>query len=265
MLLGEPGQTQYDLRFQVAGIPVRVHPLFWLIGLIIGARSGDGVTMLVWIGVVFVSVLVHELGHAFVMRYYGHSPRVVLYMLGGLAIPDSSPWSIGAKSAARTPYSQIIISAAGPAAGFGLALLTCAFIYAAGGNVQLVQSLPIFWTFDPGDGLLANNYMAINLVWALLFVNIFWGLLNLVPVYPLDGGQIARELFVMNDPWKGIVNSLWLSVIAAGALALYGFRYGDWFIGLMFVSLAISSYQALQQFGGGGGYGGGWGGGRRPW
>ena len=49
----------------------------------------------------------------------------------------------------------------------------------------------------------------------MLYVNIFWGLVNLLPVYPLDGGQIARELLELASPADGVRQSLWLSVIAA--------------------------------------------------
>ena len=90
MFAAEPAPTQFDLHFRIAGFPVRVHPLFWLMTLMMGARDDDPMTLLIWIGVVFLSILVHELGHALTMRYYGQDARIVLYMMGGLAIPESS-------------------------------------------------------------------------------------------------------------------------------------------------------------------------------
>jgi len=94
----EPSRTPYDLNFQFAGVPIRVHPLFWLATAILGAsslqadsaESNAGMKLLVWLVVVFVSILIHELGHAFVMRYFGEVPHVVLYLFGGLAISDPS-------------------------------------------------------------------------------------------------------------------------------------------------------------------------------
>ena len=62
-LFQPPPPTQYDLRFAIAGIPVRVHPLFWLITILFGF-SADLIQLLIWVFVVFVSILVHELGHA---------------------------------------------------------------------------------------------------------------------------------------------------------------------------------------------------------
>ena len=63
MLFQSPPPTRYDLRFSIAGIPVSVHPVFWLIALLFGS-SGDPLLIPIWILVVFVSILVHELGHA---------------------------------------------------------------------------------------------------------------------------------------------------------------------------------------------------------
>src|SRR5690606_844441 len=84
--------SPYDLRFQIAGIPIRVHPLFWLGALVLGMRL-DSATLILWMIVVFCSVLIHELGHALMMRYFGQSPHVVLYLMGGYASPRSEFYS----------------------------------------------------------------------------------------------------------------------------------------------------------------------------
>jgi Zn-dependent protease len=80
---------------------------------------------------------------------------------------------------------------------------------------------------------------------------------NLLPVFPLDGGQIALQLFIVNDSWGGTVKALWLSVFVGGAFAVIGgILMRDLFVALLFASLAVSNYFTLQQMGGGG---------RRPW
>ena len=87
----------------------------------------------------------------------------------------------------------------------------------------------------------------------LLYMNIFWGLVNLLPVFPLDGGQVARELFEQVDPWNGFVRSLWLSIITGVAVAIASWVYLDSrFMPLMFVSLADLQLYDLQQISGGG-------------
>src|SRR4051794_41088064 len=97
MLLGEPAPTQGDLHFRLFGFPVRVHPFFWLTTVIFGMGGGpaDPQRTLVWVGIVFVSILAHELGHATMQRFYGGHPWITLYGLGGLASCNDcsrSPW-----------------------------------------------------------------------------------------------------------------------------------------------------------------------------
>lgn len=246
MFAGEPAQTQFDVHFRIAGIPVRVHPFFWLMAFLIGAGGGERLTLVIWAAAVFVSILVHELGHAFMMRYFGQDARIVLYMMGGLTIPDSSPWRAGSGRRTRGPLSQILISAAGPGAGFLLAGLVVALVFAAGGIVRFHLAygfLPIPVVTLPE--VVNEQWYAV--VESLLWVNIFWGLMNLVPVYPLDGGQIAREVLVASDPWEGVVKSLWLSVIVGAAVAFVGFGVlHDRFLGILFGLLAFSNFMAIQ-------------------
>jgi Zn-dependent protease len=269
VLLAEPPRTAYDVNFQVLGFPVRIHPFFWLVGFILGFRGNpDGIAILTWILVLFVSILIHELGHAILIRRFGRPAHIVLYAMGGLAIEgeDSqySTWSsfstssFGGSRRSRTPTEQIIISFAGPAAGFILAAFVIVAVFATGGYVHFdlgAYYIP-YYTTELG-GAMADNEPLLGLVNKLLFINIFWGLVNLLPVFPLDGGQIALQLFIVNDSWGGTVKALWLSVFVGGAFAVIGgILMRDLFVALLFASLAVSNYFTLQQMGGGG---------RRPW
>ena len=84
-----------------------------------------------------------------------------------------------------------------------------------------------------------------------LFINVLWGMVNLLPVYPLDGGQIAREVFLKLNLRDGIRQSLILSMITAGALAVIGLGlWGRPFVGLFFGYLAYTSYATLQSYSG---------------
>jgi hypothetical protein len=68
-----------------------------------------------------------------------------------------------------------------------------------------------------------------------------------MPVYPLDGGSIARNVFVQVDPIDGVRKATWLSVIAGGVIALIGLVFfRSIFIALLFALLAFQSYQSLQ-------------------
>src|SRR5262249_2171168 len=85
VLLLEPERTQFDLSWRMFGVRVRVHPMFWLISCLMGANllnhpSGNGVGLLgIWVGCVFVSILVHEFGHVLMGRAFGADGQVVLY------------------------------------------------------------------------------------------------------------------------------------------------------------------------------------------
>jgi stage IV sporulation protein FB len=72
-----PPPTRFDLRFSILGFPVRVHPLFWVIALLLGSGSGNLFYMLLWVIGVFISILIHELGHALAFRRYGQEAEII--------------------------------------------------------------------------------------------------------------------------------------------------------------------------------------------
>ncbi|HME08693.1 MAG TPA: site-2 protease family protein [Bryobacteraceae bacterium] len=90
------------------------------------------------------------------------------------------------------------------------------------------------------------GYLGHVLVNDLLFLNIAWGLVNLLPVYPLDGGQIARALFELHDPQGGQRRSLRLSVIVGAAMVLIGILARSLYLVALFGLLAASSAQTLE-------------------
>jgi Zn-dependent protease len=256
MFLGEPPPTNADLHFRLFGFPVRVHPYFWVATLLlgIGGGSADLVQVLVWVAVVLVSIIVHELGHAFVQRYYGGHPWITLNGLGGLASCNDCD---------RSPRSQIIISLAGPIAGFLFAAAVIAGLRLAGRRIGVTvlgieflvgKGLSPWNLADPfaifdADYLPRFTSRAPNLVvFYLLYVNILWGLVNLLPVYPLDGGQVARELFTLGNPRRGIIQSLWLSTGSAGVIAVYALTQQSFFACVMFAILAYESFRALRAY-----------------
>lgn len=243
--------SRFDLRFSIAGIPVRVHPLFWLIALLLGSNGGL-LQIVLWVFVVFVSILIHELGHALAFRGYGLRSQILLHFSGGLTIPEATPWGSGYASVAIGPVQQILISLAGPGAGFLLAGLIIVGVQLFGGSVSanyLFGLLPLPTSAAlPFGGLAMSMFLTM-----MLWVNVFWGLINLLPVFPLDGGHVARNILLLYDPVGGARKSLWLSVIAGGLMAVAGFAlFRSMYTALLFGLLAFQSYQALQsRFGGG--------------
>jgi len=249
MFLTEPNQTPYDLHFSLFNVPIRIHPLFWLVALLMGF-SGDPKSVVLWIVAVFISILVHEMGHALVIQWYGWSPSVVLYSFGGLAIYSPHMQSnYGPGRGRRNKWTQIIISLAGPGAGFLLAALIIGLTWGTGlAQFQVFTFgetlLPSGYTLVPGERLMQYPYITIFLM-QMLYINIFWGLVNLLPIWPLDGGKISRELFQMADSGQAIRNSLILSIVCAIGIAILGFQNGRQFIAILFAFMAIQNYQDL--------------------
>src|SRR5512147_2749214 len=114
------------LRFRLGPITVLVHPAHFLVGLMFGLSGAAGLgadatpgakaaVVVTWIAVVFVSVLVHELGHALAFRAFGYASTVRLVMFGGVTTPETSaPLSWG---------KDVVSTLAGPLFGASLGLL----------------------------------------------------------------------------------------------------------------------------------------------
>jgi Zn-dependent protease len=168
MFLGGEQPTPLDLRFRLGPFPVRVSPLFWLILALFGDwvfRSLGPLYLLIWVACGFVSILIHELGHAVAIRAFGSPSSIVLHGFGGYAenpYPPTSAWK------------RMLIALAGPAAGFTLCGAAFGMLYGLG-----------------PDNL--NPYANRTLLF-LVWMNLIWNLFNLLPVFPLDGGRVFREL-----------------------------------------------------------------------
>jgi stage IV sporulation protein FB len=246
MLVQAPPPTRFDLRFTFAGVPIRVHPLFWIMIILFGASTGDVLQLLMWIPVASCSILIHELGHAVALRLHGQPSRIVLHVAGGLTTPEPVRWGTGWATVSLRPSREILISLAGPCTGFLLASLVMVGVVAAGGSITV---MPLFGVIPMPTVLLPCGrraaYLFLN---DLLWVNVFWGLMNLVPVHPLDGGNIARNLLIGANIPEATRKSMWLSLVvgalvAAGGLLLLRSTY----VALLFGFLAFQSYQLLQQ------------------
>ena len=199
-----------------------------------------------WVLAIFLSVLVHELGHAFAFRRYGLRSSIVLHFAGGLTVPESVSWGSTWANVALSPREEIVVSLAGPFSGFVLATLLVGGVVVSGGSVAvdwLLGFIPLpAVTSLPFGGAFVTLLLAI-----LVSVNVFWGLINLVPVYPLDGGNVARYALLQHDPYDGVRKSLWLSVVAGGVMAFVGLVFlRSMYMALLFGFLAFQSYQSLQ-------------------
>jgi stage IV sporulation protein FB len=261
MILLEPGHTQYDLHFRVLGIPVRVHPMFWLMSAIMGFQllnDNNGVVRFsIWVACVFFSILIHEMGHVLMGRACGSNGKIVLYAFGGLAIPDRHFYHRG---------QRIAVSFAGPLTQFlFIGVLALVIGLPDRDNLEgLINMARLMVGLRPiGNGSLwvSDHELVNEAVYNLLFINLFWAVLNLFPIWPLDGGQISKDICDGAMPGgQGVRTAYGISLVVAGLLTIHCIAganhtrflpflpvFGSIFSAFLFASLALQSWQLLQQ------------------
>jgi stage IV sporulation protein FB len=245
-LFGIPQPTPFDLHWRMFGIDVRVHPFFWLMAVVIGWFWFElrGIPfLLLWVLCVFVSVLAHEMGHVLMGRRFGSYGHILLYSFGGLAFDAGN---------VRERWQRVLVSFAGPFAQFLLLLLVI-----AASSVLLPEWRELVTSVLLRDGLILVIMRATvpeALVTMLLLINFYWTILNLLPIYPLDGGHISREILEGLLGHRGLLISLGVSLGLAALLAVQmvwpiipHFPYrGGVYMAIFFALMAVSSYQLLQ-------------------
>lgn len=262
MFLTEPEETQFDLRWRMFGIDVRVHPLFWVISIVMGwSAMEQGVAyLLLWIGCGFISILIHELGHMVMGMLFGSSGYIVLYGMGGLAV--------GSRQLGKR-WQRIAVSFAGPLAGFlflgaiYVALLVVSPERAEAVYFWVARLLGMNVTISEAAGAFTReNSLVVDGLRNLTFINLIWGLVNLLPVYPLDGGQISRDVCLGLSPRAGVKISLGISLLTAGLVCVNALvnasrgkplipylPAGGRYVALLFGILAFGNFQEFQRTG----------------
>ena len=192
----------------IVGIPVKIHVTFLLLlvlvyfsgASVIGTAGIEGVIFVV---LVFASVVFHELSHAMVARYYGiNVTDITLLPIGGVARMASPP---------DRPVQEVLIAAAGPAASIFLAF--CLWFAA-----DIVGSGVTISDMSVKSSLLAQ----------LTAVNVVLAVFNMIPAFPMDGGRILRGILAM-----------YLTQFTATRIAVgvgQAFAIGLFFLGLLYMN-----------------------------
>lgn len=234
------------VRFTLFGIPVEIQPWFWLTAVLLSGALWSPSPEAMQYGLIFilaatVSILVHEFGHALTgLRLGGGHANVVLWAFGGLAINQGGRFS-------KTGRFWMI--AAGPGAGFllgGVVVLALAAAFGPRDALSLTGTA-LFGSGSPLGERTWDFFVDRRPLWSLiqsmLWINFWWGMINLLPITPLDGGQIA-ELYV-----KPRTRVLQIAIAAAVGMAVVGALWmGSLYVPLLFGYLAWRNYQELQRF-----------------
>jgi stage IV sporulation protein FB len=256
-MIGEPLNSPYDVNFKLFDFRVRVTWLFWVVAAAFGYNicmathesyensPGVGVLLAIWIACMFVSILVHELGHSLAMRYYGLDSYIVLYHFGGLAVPTTFQQYGRSSRTSRSSSSQLVISLAGPIAQFLLGVLFMVIAYSQGYYFAFADWLPLIGINIDDLNNIPNPsmYALINF---MIWPSIAWALFNMLPVIPLDGGRVFQHSATMYLRRNALYEATVVSIVVGILTAIYGFQTQQMFIGLMFMSLAYSNYQNLR-------------------
>lgn len=214
--------------FSFLGIPVYIEFGFVLfIAIIFLIYSGEGglnaATIGLWCVAMFFSLLVHEFGHALTAKAVGcDGIRVALRMFGGYA--TFSPTSRG---------RSLLITIAGPSAGLILGAL-CWLLLARGGRLLEIGA----------EGAM------ISFLGAMVFINIFWSIFNMIPIIPMDGGwTLFYSLSYLTAPDRAMAWAARVSLAMCVAVGAFAFAKGFPFVALFCFFFFMDNMRILQSSG----------------
>jgi Zn-dependent protease len=209
--------------FSIAGIPVAIHPAFFAVILVLGiVYLATPVYLVTWVAIATASILLHEFGHAFAFRAFGLQPSVSLVGFGGLTSAEGSDDSADG----FTPIRHIIVSLAGPLSALVILGLP-ALLLAQANGFDPWTSLRLRGSLEPAEIILGQ----------LVYINIGCSLLNLLPVLPLDGGNVVAAVFEMVARGQGRRIANVVSIAIAVIVSVWALSVGYTLAPLMAVFL----------------------------
>jgi Zn-dependent protease len=209
-------------HFRVAGIPVRVEVYFFvIIGLLaweFNANTPKLGFILAFVGIAFVSVVVHELGHALAFRAFGVEPHITLVGLGGVTTG----------SGRLSSRQHIVVSLAGPL------------------TVLVLFGIPLVWLDHLGT---VTSFDGQRYLTEALWIIVGWSLINLLPMLPLDGGNVALQIADTVTKGRGRRPTEIMSIVLAAIAALLVVRTqpGLVLLPIFIIGINVSSLSRVKQ------------------
>ena len=207
------------VQFHLLGFPVTVQPWHWAILAFCGDALGirdpeDLLPVLLFMPAGFVSILIHELGHALTMRQFGcRHVSIVLHGFGGYALSQGARFTRG---------QQILVSLAGP---------------------LLQAACGLFLLFLLRESLSAMSEWARRLTGSFVLISLYWAILNLIPVFPLDGGQVLKAFLGPRRIQLTLGISMSVAIVVACLIYLTS---GSILFPILLVYMAVENYKALK-------------------
>ncbi len=204
------------MSFRFLNIPVHIQPTFLVFFLLFTRLYSEFSLENGILGVILVfSLLVHEYGHALTARYFGAEPEITLEAFGGNA---------RYRSRKLTAAQEFWITINGP----------------------LFESFLIFIPYFILKNVTIHNYYFGYFLYVMMKINIVWVLFNLIPVYPLDGGRIVRQLLESKWGEKGLKVSIFVGVASAAGLVWYYLISGYFIFAALLVIYGFRSFQHMR-------------------
>lgn len=227
-------RTQSIVLGKVDGINVRMHITFLILAafqLIQATGHGLFVEQAILILILFGIVLLHELGHCYAARSVGgHAHEIVMWPFGGLAMT----------TAFTRPRECLITTAGGPLANLMIAT-ALAPVLALLGQISLEMYNPLEFWRPESDSVIIR---VLGLVW---WLNYSLLLLNILPIFPMDGGRALQEVLWMRYGFRKSMDiATRVGIVGSVLLAIFGWTSGrEWFIilGVLFLYECMAARQ----------------------
>lgn len=227
------------LRFRLAGFPVEIHPTFLILGLFVLDAGFGAIGVGLWMAAVILSILVHELGHAFTARWAGGVvQQVMLYGMGGV-----TTWTDPGRRVDW--WRRMLVSVAGSGAGFVLG--GAAYAAVRGGALGAAPRDVISAPWDVFLGVWAQQQeWLVFFAAAVIWTSVVWGAINLLPIGGLDGSHILGEFLERLAPGRGRTVGAVIGLIVAVLAAYWLFQRGLTFAPLIFLYFALNDLRRVQ-------------------